>query len=59
MDYCALLASGRGIRMGKIGVPKQFLRIKNVPLIVYTMKTILKEGIFQRFTLVFWRNIRH
>lgn len=46
MDYCALLASGRGIRMGKIGVPKQFLRIKNVPLIVYTMKTILKEGIF-------------
>lgn len=34
--------------MGKLGVPKQFLKIRDTPLIVYTMKTILKEGLFSK-----------
>lgn len=46
MNYCAVLASGSGTRMGKTILPKQFLRVQNKPLIFYTLDTLLESRLF-------------
>lgn len=38
MKYALILAGGRGTRMGKTEVPKQFLKIDDIPIIIYTIK---------------------
>lgn len=48
MNYCALLASGRGTRMGKTYLPKQFMEINGRPLIYYTMKTLVDTAMFEK-----------
>ena len=43
MNYCALLASGTGTRMGKTYLPKQFIDVNGHPLIYYVLETIIKR----------------
>lgn len=42
MVYAAILAGGKGTRVKKAKVPKQFIEIKGLPIIFYTIKNILK-----------------
>lgn len=42
MVYALLLAGGRGERMGA-NIPKQFICINDVPIIIYTLKKIIKN----------------
>lgn len=43
MVYALLLAGGKGERMGA-NIPKQFICIKNIPIIIYTLKCILRNS---------------
>lgn len=42
MNYALILAGGTGTRMGNTGIPKQFLSLKEKPIIIYTLKKILE-----------------
>ncbi len=42
MNYALLLAGGSGTRMGNTGVPKQFLTLKDKPVIIYSIENMLK-----------------
>ena len=44
MIYAAILAGGKGTRMGS-DLPKQFLEINGVPIVVQTVRAFLKCGI--------------
>lgn len=46
MNYCAILASGSGTRMGNTTLPKQFLMVDDKPLIFYTLDTLLSIHLF-------------
>lgn len=48
MNYCAVLASGKGMRMKSSGIPKQFIEIEGKPLIYYTLRTIMDCKIFDK-----------
>ncbi len=50
MIYAAILAGGKGTRMGG-DLPKQFLEINGVPILVRTVRTFLKCGIVDRVAL--------
>jgi len=39
MNYAIILAGGRGARMGNTDVPKQFIELTGVPMVVYSMRT--------------------
>jgi 2-C-methyl-D-erythritol 4-phosphate cytidylyltransferase len=39
MNYVIILAGGRGARMGNTDVPKQFIELTGVPMLVYSMRT--------------------
>lgn len=41
MKYVLILAGGMGIRMGNTDVPKQFIMIDDIPIIMYTIKQFL------------------
>ena len=41
MNYALILAGGSGTRMGNTGVPKQFLTLKDKPVIIYTIENML------------------
>jgi 2-C-methyl-D-erythritol 4-phosphate cytidylyltransferase len=43
MNYALVLAGGRGERMGKNSVPKQFIDLSGKPLILYALETIEKN----------------
>ncbi|QHI72055.1 D-ribitol-5-phosphate cytidylyltransferase [Aminipila terrae] len=47
MNYCALLASGKGTRMGLTDIPKQFMKINDIPIIAYTINHLLKSNQFK------------
>lgn len=38
MKYAAILAGGRGSRMGKVDMPKQFLMLGDKPIIIHTLE---------------------
>lgn len=40
MKYILILAGGTGSRMGNTEVPKQFIEIDNIPIIMYTIKQL-------------------
>jgi len=43
MIYGAILASGKGTRVKSVSsVPKQFMKINNIPTIIYTIRNMLK-----------------
>ena len=43
MIYGAILASGKGTRVRTTSsVPKQFMKINNIPTIIYTIRNMLK-----------------
>ena len=47
MIFAALLAGGTGTRLG-MGVPKQFFKIKNKPLLVYCIEPFLKVDMLNK-----------
>ena len=52
MLYTLLLAGGKGTRMGNTGVPKQFMNIKGQPIIVRTLKKLLKQPKIDKIVIV-------
>lgn len=50
MIYAAILAGGRGTRMGG-DLPKQFLTIGGVPIVVWTVRAFLHCGMVDRIAL--------
>lgn len=47
MIFAAILAGGTGTRLGK-GIPKQFLKINNKPLLVYCIEPFLKVDLLDK-----------
>ena len=47
-----ILAGGTGKRMGNVKLPKQFLEICGIPVIVLTVRNILSYGLFDRVIIV-------
>ncbi|MCC8025342.1 MAG: 2-C-methyl-D-erythritol 4-phosphate cytidylyltransferase [Clostridium sp.] len=43
MNYAIILAGGRGQRFGNANVPKQFVELTGVPMLVYSMETAQKN----------------
>lgn len=41
MNYALILAGGSGTRMGNTGIPKQFLSIKDKPILIYALENTL------------------
>jgi len=39
MNYALIVAAGNGTRMGNLEVPKQFLVVKNKPLLIYSLES--------------------
>lgn len=52
MNYCLILAGGNGTRMGNTKVPKQFLEIKGVPIIIRCIKNVLKSSTIDKVIVV-------
>ena len=54
-----ILAGGTGKRMGNVKLPKQFLEICGIPVIVLTVRNILAAGLFDQMVVVIhpeWKN---
>ena len=39
MNYAIILAGGKGVRFNSVNVPKQFVELTGMPMLVYSMKT--------------------
>lgn len=39
MNYAVILAGGRGVRFNSVNIPKQFVELTGMPILVYSMKT--------------------
>ena len=39
MNYAVILAGGRGVRFNSVNIPKQFVDLTGMPILVYSMKT--------------------
>lgn len=52
MNYALLLAGGSGTRMGNTGVPKQFLTLKDKPVIIYSIENMLRCKSINRIVVV-------
>ena len=52
MNYCLLLAGGNGTRMGNTGVPKQFLELKNKPIIIWSLENLIKCSAIDKVIIV-------
>lgn len=50
--YAVILAGGTGKRMGDVKLPKQFLEICNIPIIILTIKKILNSKLFDFIYIV-------
>lgn len=44
-NYAIILAGGVGKRMGDVNLPKQFLEICGIPIIILTIQNIIKNRI--------------
>lgn len=47
-NVAIILAGGKGKRMGKINLPKQFLEIGGNPIIILTLKNIINSNLFDK-----------
>lgn len=54
--YCVLLAGGVGSRMKTANIPKQFLKINNVPVIIQTIKNISQYRIIDKIIIAMHPN---
>lgn len=52
MNYALVLSGGQGERMGKTGVPKQFIEINGKPILLYSLETIEKNKNIDRACVV-------
>lgn len=52
MIYAAILAGGVGKRFGSSDIPKQFLEIKNKPIIIYTIEKFLVNDNFEKIIVL-------
>lgn len=52
MIYAEVLAGGKGTRMGNINMPKQFLTIGDVPIIIHTIEKFLLNDQFEKIVVV-------
>ena len=43
MNYAIILAGGKGTRFGNKEIPKQFIELTSVPMLVYSMRTAQKN----------------
>lgn len=50
MVYGIILASGKGTRMGT-DIPKQFLALKNKPILIWSVDALLNSGLFDKVYL--------
>lgn len=50
-NYAVVLAGGLGKRMGEVKLPKQFLEVCNVPIIILTLKNIIKSKLFDQILI--------
>ena len=60
MLYTILLAGGSGKRMGNTTVPKQFIEISGIPIIIRTLKKLRRQPKIEKivqFCIFFGRNI--
>lgn len=48
----AILAGGTGKRMGDVKLPKQFLEVCNIPIIILTIKNVIKSNLFNKILIV-------
>ena len=46
MLYCGIMAGGIGTRMGRADMPKQFICINDVPVLIHTVRRFLSYGGF-------------
>lgn len=51
-NYAVILAGGTGKRMGNVKLPKQFLEIQHIPVIILTIQNILKTQLFDEILIV-------
>src|SRR5436190_18126564 len=51
VEYALIVAGGKGTRMGS-NVPKQFLELKGVPILVHTLQAFLRYSGALRIILV-------
>ncbi|MBD5405759.1 2-C-methyl-D-erythritol 4-phosphate cytidylyltransferase [bacterium] len=47
-NIAIILAGGIGSRMGNVNLPKQFLKIGDIPIIIMTLQNILKTKLFDK-----------
>ncbi|ALC88764.1 2-C-methyl-D-erythritol 4-phosphate cytidylyltransferase [Bacillus sp. FJAT-18017] len=52
MIYAEILAGGKGTRMGNINMPKQFLTLKNTPIIIHTIEKFMLNDRFDKIIVV-------
>jgi D-ribitol-5-phosphate cytidylyltransferase len=50
--YAEILAGGKGTRMGNINMPKQFLTLKNTPIIIHTIEKFMLNDRFDKIIVV-------
>ncbi|GAF64986.1 ribitol-5-phosphate cytidylyltransferase [Bacillus sp. TS-2] len=52
MIYAAILAGGSGSRMGNTHLPKQFLSLNGVPIIIHTVEKFLLNSSFDKLFII-------
>jgi 2-C-methyl-D-erythritol 4-phosphate cytidylyltransferase len=50
--YAEILAGGKGTRMGNTNMPKQFLTLKNKPIVVHTVEKFILHDRFDKILIV-------
>lgn len=51
MNYAVIIAGGSGHRMGQ-DIPKQFINVKNKPVLLYTLEAFQKNSLIDEITVV-------
>ncbi|WP_077614035.1 IspD/TarI family cytidylyltransferase [Caenibacillus caldisaponilyticus] len=52
MIYAEILAGGKGTRMGNIDMPKQYLPLKNKPILIHTVEKFMLNDRFDKIIIV-------
>lgn len=52
MIYAEILAGGKGSRMGNVDMPKQFLSLRNKPIIIHTLEKFILNNRFDKIIIV-------
>ena len=56
MNFAIVLSGGTGSRLPGLGVPKQYYKAGQKPVIAYSLETLAEIGMFQK--LLIWRSGR-